>query len=421
MSGLVGLAWASLKNRRATVLLTVATLGLSVLLLLGIERVRNEARDAFLRSVAGTDLIVGARSHPVQLLLYSVFRLGEPTANLGWDTYEKMKALPPVQWTVPISLGDSYKGYRVVGTTPAFFERMGFGDRRGLAFREGRAFDDLYDAVIGADVADALGHAPGAKLVLAHGTARVALQKHDDAPFTVVGVLARTGTPVDQGVFVSLEAIEAIHIGWRGGVPLPGLRAAVGPRPPPDMLQPKSVTAVFVGLESRAATFTVQRVVNEYRGEPLIAILPGVALTQLWSLMGGVERALLIAAACAVLAALMVLLTTILATLNERRREMALLRAVGAGPRHVFGLLLAEAALLTGAGVLLGFALSQGALWALGPWLEARFGVFMSPGWPGFREQLVLLGVWLGGILLGLVPAALAYRRSLQDGVAVDR
>lgn len=421
MSGLVGLAWASLKNRRATVILTVVTLGLSVLLLLGIERVRHEARDAFLRSVAGTDLIVGARSHPVQLLLYSVFRLGEPTVNLRWETYAKLKALPPVAWTVPISLGDSYQGYRVVGTTPAFFERMGFGEQRGLAFREGRAFDDLYDAVIGADVADALGHGPGAKIVLAHGTARVALQQHDDQPFSVVGVLARTGTPIDQGVYVSLEAIEAIHIGWRNGVPLPGLRPAPGERPPPELLQPKSLTAVFVGLESRGATFAVQRVVNEYRGEPLIAVLPGVALSQLWSLMGGVERALRVAAGAAVLAALMVLLTTILATLNERRREMALLRAVGAGPRHVFALLLAEAALLTAAGVLLGFALSQGALWALGPWLEARFGLFIAPGWPNPAEQLVLAGVWLGGILLGLVPAALAYRRSLQDGVAVDR
>lgn len=421
MSGLLGLAWASLKNRRATVLLTVVTLALSVLLLLGIERVRHEARDAFLRSVAGTDLIVGARSHPVQLLLYSVFRLGEPTANMRWETYEKMRALPPVAWTVPISLGDSHKGYRVVGTTPEFFLRMGFGEQRGLRFREGRPFEALYDAVIGADVADALGYAPGTSIVLAHGTARVSVQKHDDQPFTVVGVLARTGTPVDQGVYVSLEAIEAIHLGWRNGVQLPGLRRAAGELPPPELLQPKTVTAVFVGLESRTATFAVQRVVNEYRGEPLSAILPGVALTQLWALMGGVERALLIAAGCAVLAALMVLLTTILATLNERRREMALLRAVGAGPRHVFGLLLAEAALLTGAGVLLGLALSQGALWALGPWLETRFGVFMSPGWPGVHEQITLGGVWLGGILLGLVPAVLAYRRSLQDGVAVDR
>jgi len=421
MSGLVGLAWASLKNRRATVILTVVTLGLSVLLLLGIERVRQEARDAFVRSVAGTDLIVGARSHPVQLLLYSVFRLGEPTANLQWATYQKMRALPPVAWTVPISLGDSHQGYRVVGTTTEYFTRMGFGEQRGLTFRAGRPFEALYDAVVGADVADALGYAPGTSIVLAHGTARVAVHKHDDQPFTVVGVLARTGTPIDQGVYVSLEAIEAIHIGWRHGVPMPGLRLAAGALPPAELLQPKSITAVFVGLESRAAAFSVQRVVNEYRGEPLAAILPGVALTQLWTLMGGVERALLVAAGASVLAALMVLLTTILSTLNERRREMALLRAVGAGPRHVFGLLLAEAALLTAAGVLLGLALSQGALWALGPWLEARFGVFMSPGWPGLREQIVLGGVWLGGILLGLVPAVLAYRRSLQDGVAVDR
>jgi len=420
MSGLLGLAWASLKNRKATVLLTVVTLGLSVMLLIGIERVRHEARDSFLRSVSGTDLIVGARSHPVQLLLYAVFRIGEPTANMQWATYEKMRALPPVAWAVPISLGDSHQGYRVVGTTAEFFSRMGYGDDRGLTFREGAAFSGLHDAVIGAEVADRLGYSPGSSMVLAHGTARVAIHKHDDQPFTVVGVLARTGTAVDQGIYVSLEAIEAIHMNWRGGVPLPALRAGSAP-PPLALLQPKNITAAFVGLETRTATFAVQRVVNEYRGEPLIAIIPGVALTQLWALMGGVERALLIAAAAAVLAALMVLLTTILATLNERRREMALLRAVGAGPRHVFGLLLAEAALLTGAGVLLGVTLMQGALWALAPWLESRFGLFLAPGLPSLAEWTVLGGVWLGGVLLGLVPAVLAYRRSLQDGVAVDR
>lgn len=420
MSGLIGLAWASLKNRRATVLLTVATLGLSVLLLLGIERVRQEAREAFVRSVSGTDLIVGARAHPVQLLLYSVFRLGEPTANMQWETFEKMKALPPVAWAVPISLGDSHRGYRVVGTTGEYFTRLGFGDTRGLAFREGQAFDDLYDAVVGADVADTLNYAVGSEIVLAHGTARVATQQHDDQPFTVVGVLARTGTAMDQGVYVSLEAIEAIHLGWRNGVPIPGLRVGTA-APPPELLKPSSITAAFVGLESRTATFAVQRVVNEYRAEPLTAILPGVALTQLWGLMGGVERALLVAAGAAVLAALMVLLTTILATLNERRREMALLRAVGAGPRHVFGLLVAEAALLTGAGLLLGVALLEASLWLLGPWLEARFGVFLAPAWPSLREAILLAGLWLGGILLGLVPATLAYRRSLQDGVAVDR
>lgn len=421
MSGLLGLAWASLRNRKATVLLTVLTLGLSVMLLLGIERVRQEARDSFLRSVAGTDLIVGARSHPVQLLLYAVFRLGEPTANLQWATYEKLKALPPVRWTVPISLGDSHQGFRVIGTTTGYFEHMGYGDRRGLAFAEGRAFADPHDAVLGADVAEQLGYDLGREIVLAHGTARVAVHKHDDQPFRVVGILARTGTAIDQGVYVSLEAIEAIHLNWRGGVPLPGRRSTDPRAIPPELLQPKTITAAFVGLESRTATFAVQRVVNEYRGEPLIAILPGVALTQLWSLMGGVERALFIAAVAAVLAALMVLLTTILATLNERRREMALLRAVGAGPRHVFGLLLAEAALLTGAGVLLGVGLMEATLAVLAPWLEARFGLMLAPGWPSPAELTVLGGVWLGGILLGLVPAVLAYRRSLQDGVAVDR
>ena len=293
MSALLRLAWASLANRRFTALVTVATIALSVLLLLGVERLRNEARNSFLRTVAGTDLIVGARAHPVQLLLYSVFHLGDATNNVSWASYREIAEREDVAWTVPISLGDSHKGYRVVGTTAGFFEHVRTGGNRELRFEQGQAFDGLFEAVLGAEVAERLGYTLGDSIVLAHGTGTLNPNQHDDRPFTVVGVLARTGTPIDHSVHVSLEAIEAIHLNWRAGT-------RIGRAPdeiPPERLQPRAITAFFVGLESRMATFAVQRAVNEFRAEPLTAVLPGVALQQLWGMLGVVEKALMLTAA----------------------------------------------------------------------------------------------------------------------------
>ena len=415
MSALLRLAWASLANRRFTALVTVATIALSVLLLLGVERLRNEARNSFLRTVAGTDLIVGARAHPVQLLLYSVFHLGDATNNVSWASYREIAEREDVAWTVPISLGDSHKGYRVVGSTAGFFELVRTGGNRELRFDQGQAFDGLFEAVLGAEVAERLGYTLGDSIVLAHGTGTLNPNQHDDRPFTVVGVLARTGTPIDHSVHVSLEAIEAIHINWRAGT-------RIGRAPdeiPPERLQPRSITAFFVGLESRMATFAVQRAVNEFRAEPLTAVLPGVALQQLWGMLGVVEKALMLTAACVVAAGLLGMLAALLGTLSERRREMAILRALGAGPGTVSALLLLEALLLTAVGLALGLALLHGGLALMAPTIERASGIAIALGWPSLAE-LKLLGLVLGaGVAVGLIPAFLAYRRSLADGMMV--
>ncbi len=415
MSALLRLAWASLANRRFTALVTVATIALSVLLLLGVERLRNEARNSFLRTVAGTDLIVGARAHPVQLLLYSVFHLGDATNNVSWASYREIAEREDVAWTVPISLGDSHKGYRVVGTTAGLFEHLRTGGNRELRFEQGQAFDGLFEAVLGAEVAERLGYTLGDSIVLAHGTGTLNPNQHDDRPFTVVGVLARTGTPIDHSVHVSLEAIEAIHLNWRAGT-------RIGRAPdeiPPERLQPRAITAFFVGLESRMATFAVQRAVNEFRAEPLTAVLPGVALQQLWGMLGVVEKALMLTAACVVAAGLLGMLAALLGTLSERRREMAILRALGAGPGTVSALLLLEALLLTAVGLLLGLALLHGGLALLAPTIERASGIAIELAWPSLAE-LKLLGLVLGaGVAVGLIPAFLAYRRSLADGMMV--
>ncbi len=415
---ILSLAWQSLLNRRFTAALTVISIALSVTLLVGVERLRTEARASFANTLSGTDLIVGARSGPVQLLLYAVFRIGDATNNISWKSYQDIATHPKVSWTVPISLGDSHRGFRVLGTTSAYFEHYRYARDRRLVIAEGQQFADLYDAVVGAEVADKLGYKIGDPIIVAHGASDVSFARHEDKPFRVVGIFGRTGTPVDRTVHVSLEAIEAIHVDWQSGAPIPGVSISADQARKMD-LTPKVITAALVGLKSKIATFQVQRFINEYLQEPLSAILPGVALSQLWDLIGIAENALLIVSAFVVVVGLFGMLTALLTSLNERRREMAILRSVGARPGHVFALIMGEAGFLTLLGVLLGLALLYLLLLAGQPIIESRFGIFIEIGGLSSYEWILLGAVVCAGFLVGSIPSYRAYRLSLADGLSV--
>lgn len=416
---LLRLALASLANRRATALLTVLAIALSSCLLLTVERVRTETRSSFANTISGTDLVVGARSGAVNLLLYSVFRIGTATNNIRWDSYQRIAAMPRVQWAIPLSLGDSHRGYRVLGTSGAYFAHYRYGAQQPLRLAAGRAFDDLFEVVLGAEVADALGYQLGEEIILAHGVSKVSLTRHDDKPFRVAGILARTGTPVDRTLHISLAGMQALHVDWQHGMPARGAARIDAEQARQLDLQPQAITAVLLGLDSRIATFAVQRAINDHRGEPLLAILPGVALQELWSLMGTAEQALLLVSACVVLVGLVGMLTALLASLGERRREMAILRSVGARPWQVAGLLLAEALSLTLAGLLLGLALLYLALATGQGWVQTHYGLYLPLAWPS-RHEWLLLGATLGAaLLLGLLPAWRAYRQSLADGLTI--
>ena len=265
----IKLAYKSLLNRKGSVLLTVLALTVSIFVLLAVEHIRYQARESFGNTVSGVDLIVGARTGSLNLLLYSVFRIGSPTNNISWDSYQAIASGKNIAWAVPIALGDSYQGYRVMGTTEDYFRHFSYGNKRQLQFASGEPFDGVFDVVLGFDVAKQLKHTLGDKVILAHGIASTSFSLHDDRPFKVVGVLAPTGTPVDQTVHVSLQGIEAIHIGWRQGVKIPGSASAVEQLAQTE-LQPKSITAFMLGLKSRIATFRVQREINNYGREPLL-------------------------------------------------------------------------------------------------------------------------------------------------------
>ena len=409
------LVWKSLKSRRSTAILTIFSIAVSVVLLLGVEKVRVNAQSSFANTISGTDLIVGARSGSIQLLLYSVFRIGNATNNITWKSYQDIAQLKGVKWTIPISLGDSHRGFRVMGTSRDYFSVYQYGEKRTLKFSSGIQFEGVFDAVIGSEVANSLNYSIGDEVIISHGTGSTSFAQHKDKPFVISGVLKHTGTPVDRTIHVSLAGIEAMHVNWQGAIKKRKASKALTE----SNLQPESITAFLVGLNSKIISFKMQRYINEYSPEPLLAIFPGIALHELWSLMSVAEKALLIISLFVVLASLTGMLAVSLAGLNERRREVAILRSVGASHWHIMGLLVTETVLLTIAGILMGVTLLYSSIWLAQPMIEKTYGLFIPITAPNIRELGMVSMLLATSFIIGLVPAYQAYKNSLADGMSI--
>jgi putative ABC transport system permease protein len=407
---LLKLATKSLLQRRVSALLTVMMIAVSVFVLLSVETIRTQAKESFSKTVSGVDLIVGARTGELNLLLYSVFHIGQASNNISWQSYQQIAASPNVEWTIPISLGDSHHGYRVLGTTADLFTRFHYGKNQTLEFAQGHAFSGLYDAVIGADIAKKLGYKIGTKVILSHGVASTSFSQHRDKPFTIKGIIKPTGTPTDKTVYVGLQAIEAIHVDWTNGVKLPGGHTKIDN----EMLRPQSITAFMVGLKSKLSTFSVQRQVNTFSQEALMAILPGATLVQLWQMLGNVEQVLLLISVLVLAGALLGMSNTLLVTIRERQHEMAVLRTVGASPWVIFLLIQLEAMLLVTSGILLAMFILWGCIQVFRDTLISEYGIFISER--VFNNTILVDLGWilLVSFIVTMLPAFNAYRRSLH-------
>jgi putative ABC transport system permease protein len=441
------LIWRSAWHRRQVLWLTVMSVALSAALLLGLERLRADVRQSFAQAVSGTDLIAGPRTGAVELLLYAVFHIGQPQANLPWAAVQALRDQPDVAWVIPLALGDSHRGFPVVATDHGFFQHFRHGEQQALAWQAGQAFQRPNEIVLGAEVARQLTLTLGDRIVLAHGDGALEEHDHSDHPMTVVGILAPTGTPVDRALHIALGDMTALHAHGMPG-PVDGLGASGmrqqlqalmrapdddhdhhhdhdhdddhAPHPAADATAKAdtapTVTAALVGLHERTRVFAVQQRFQALGDGRWMAVLPGVALDELWRVIDLAERALQVVSVLVAMASLLGLAATILAGLQARRRELAVLRAVGAAPRHLAALLALEGGLVSGVGVALGTALGWLALHAAGPWLLAHHGLVVRATiepeqWPW------LLGVWAAGWCVSLWPAWQAYRWSVHDGL----
>ncbi len=408
---LLSFAVSSLRSRAKSVLLTFLSLLISISVLLSVEHIRLQAEASFNRTVSGVDLIVGAPSGQMNLMLYSIFRMGSPTNNVEYDSFEMLENNEQVSWAIPIALGDSHHGYRVLGTNQTYFEQYKYGNKQHLAFADGEPFKGIFDTVIGADVAKKLGYKVGDKIVIAHGTGAVSFTNHDQSPFTITGILAPTGTPVDKTVHVSLAGIEAMHLA-------PSQLKDILANPDDfsnPLVQPDSVTAVLLGLKSKFATFTLQRALNNYEDDRLMAILPGVAMAELWKMMGTVENILRVISVLILVSSLFGLSTMLLASMQQREKEIAVLRILVAGAGVVFLLILTEAIVIAVSASVVSLGLVASIFAGAKGWLASEYGLFLSANVFNTHSAMVIGAVVAATLVTSLLPAIEAYRSAIHS------
>ena len=406
----------SLYARLLTVSMTVLAISLSLMLYLSVEKLRSSAYTSFTNTISQTDLIVGSRTGSVQLLLYSVFRIGNATNNITWESYEDIINRDEIKWSVPISLGDSHKGFRVMGTNTDFFKRYKYRGDRSLKIEEGKYFVDLYDVVIGFGVAEKLGYNINTPLIVSHGLK--SFLEHDDQPFKVSGILAKTGTPVDNTIIVSLEAIEAIHVDWSSGSKVSGKATPIEQIRKMD-LSPSNITAVLLGVNSKLKIFQLQRWINEYPEEALSSILPGVALQELWRIVGIVENILFGISSIVILTTLMGMTAIVFSSLSERRREMAIWRAMGASPKIIIGLLMLEAFIISTVSVVVSTFLLFILLYFIQPWIDSTYGILVTIEMLSLNDIYIFILFILAAMIVSLIPAMRAYWFSINDGMTI--
>ncbi len=462
-------ALRSLLTRKLALSLVILAMALSLSALLLGRSLSQELRSSFNSSVSGTDLIVAARSHPLQVVLYSVFRLGTPTQALSAERWQDIRNLPQLAWQFPLVLGDSHRGYAVIGTNDDYFQHFRYGRHQPLISQQGDepAFNHPLQAIIGASVARELGYRVGDHLLLSHGSHQHSFQHHDELSFQISAVLAPTGTPVDRSIHVHLNSLEALHSpalprllaaveavakdehahdehahdehahdehshdelaheehahdkhdhGQHGHHPLhiPAAEAPALPALSLAQLPPASaVSAVFIGLKSRALTFQAQAQLNGAHSEPLSAVLPGVALSEFWQLLSSAEQLLNLLSGIMLVTALLGSVAMLQLSLAVRQAEIGLLRLIGARPWQLLLLIQLEVLFIIMASWLLALLLGSAALWSLQGWLASQYGVLVH-GWLNLQELPLYLGLSIGlGLVAGLIPAISAYRMSLH-------
>ncbi len=405
----IKLALRSLLDRKGSVLLSLMAMSVSIFVLLGVEHIRHQTKQSFSNTISGVDLIVGSRTSSLNLLLYSVFRIGSPTNNIRWQTYQTVANNKNVKWAIPLSLGDSHKGYRVLGTSQDYFRYFNYGKQHQLRFKEGKPFEHVFELVLGSEVAKKLTYKLGDQLTLAHGIATHSFNLHKGRPFTVVGILEPTGTPVDQTLHVSLQGIEAVHINWQAGLPQ---SQNLDSSTLSQQLEPKSITAFMLGLNSKMATFRFQRQINSYDQDPLLAILPGVALSELWQMMSMIENTLLLVTALVFIAACLGVSAMLLSSIRERRQEIHLLRVIGAPAYLLFFLIELEALLITLAGIVIGTGLLASSLYFLQPVLVSSFGLNIDFNPLTKNSFLLLFTLLIASLIVAAIPSFSGYKHA---------
>ena len=414
MSILFNLTINSLLSRKVTVFLTIISLTLSISLFMSVDNLRIGAKKSFFGNVKSGDLIIGSRSGEIQLLLYSLFQIGSPVNNISWSSYKQILKNPNVDWTIPLSLGDSHKQFRVLATNKEYFKRYRYRKNKKLIFKEGNTFEGLFDVVIGRDVALSLNYKLGDNIIVAHGISSQSL--HDEFPFKITGILEKSGTSVDRLVIIRLEAFEAIHKDWKSGTRIPGIKKK-NINFSNENLEPKEITAAIIKLKSKIKIFDTQREINNFQEEALQAIIPGITLSKLWRVISVTENAVLAISIMVIVSSFIGMTAILLSNLNGRKQEMFLLRIVGASPKAIFGLMIMEGFLIAFVSILFSVMFTQILSIVFYPLLDNLFGIYLEYKFLSYTDFLFCIIILFLSVLIGILPGFIAVKKTINEGI----
>jgi len=435
------LAWQSLLSRKVTTFLTLSALLVSISLLFSIEHIRLQTQENFKRTVSGIDLVVAGRSSQINVLLSSVFRIGANPNAVSWETYQTISRKDNILWSIPLSLGDSYQGFPVIGTNLDYFAHYQYGKKQALVLQMGRIFATPTETVLGASVAKNLNLKVGQSIVISHGGGKISFSHHSQHPVLIVGILKATGTPVDKSVHVPLIAVEQMHESapptslnsLSKSQPTINKLTSASPEsannehdhdaiiaPIPEIIpgtfdlvgQPTQISAFMLKAESPFAILILQRDLNRYNKEAISAIMPQVALAELWQTIGAIEAIMQIIAFLVLCASLIGLITMLLASMHERRNEISVLRAIGASPWFIASLIQAEALLISVIALLGAYAMVTLSIYILDGWLLEEYGLYVSTNIYSMGIVVKAVIVLTLTFVVAFIPAFSAYRNA---------
>ncbi len=413
MNILFTLAFNSLLSRKTSVILTIISLTLSITLFVIIDNFKGGAKKNFFSNAQTGDLILAAKSGEIQSLLYILFQIGTPSGNITWTSFQNFKKHEDVEWIIPISLGDSHKQFRVLGTNSEYFEKITFKNKH-LEFFDGKKFENVFDVVIGHDVSTQLQYKLKDDIIIAHGISSQSL--HEEFPFKVSGILKKTGSPADKLVYVSLEALEAIHNNWKSGSRIRKLTFKTTIKQK-NNITPKEITGAIIKLKSKIKIFKFQREVSNFQNEPLQAIIPGLTLSKLWQVISFIENILIIISFMVVISSLIGISAVLYSNIHLRKSEIALLRIVGASPKKIYQLLVMESFIISFMSIFLSILIVQILTFILFPIFDYKYGVYMEYNFLSSNNIVFYFTIIILSLLISLFPGYRVFKTSLIEGI----
>ncbi len=411
---LMSLVRRSLRQHALSSFVTIVSVGLAAGLTMSVFAINAQTYDAFTGGKVGFDAVLGARGSQLQLVLNTVFHLETSPGNIPWTLYKEVAEDSRVTLAIPYAVGDNYQGYRIVGTTTQMFTDFTYREGQGFVLKSGgRVFDESKkEAIVGHYVAEKLGLAVGSTFTPYHGLQFEERQKHRDE-YTVVAVMEPTNGPSDRVLWIPIEGIYRMN-----GHILRGTGAVY--RPTDDAPVPeehREVSAVMLKLRNPQAGFLLSNTINNQGKVATLAWPIARVMSELFDRIGWVSRILTMVAYLIVVVAAGSILASIYNTMNERRREFAILRALGARRATVFSAIVLESTTITALGALLGYLVYGAILSAAFVIVRAQTGVVLD----AFRFDHALwmtpVGMILLGALAGLVPAFKAYRTDVASNL----